>query len=214
MRLCPWPFGPNAKKMARWEKRPCPMPPCPMPHVPRFVRFASHAAAAAKQVKNPHEQSPASLSYSKKRAAWLLFVYYYIVKTESLRDLRFWALWAPTPGIGDGLTVLGGKKKTPPSGGARRAGLSGLGSRVPVLMNQVQQEAESRPLGRCSSPHRMGSGPPPRSPAPPCTHPPYSGFPPCYGPAALRPSPKKENTFLFRLFYFGFFCFCFNYFCF
>ena len=78
------------------------------------------------------------LSYSKKRASWLLFVYYYIVKTESLRDLRFWALWAPTEGTGEASRFLGAKKNTPQSG-ARRAGLSGLGSRVPVLMDQVQR---------------------------------------------------------------------------
>jgi hypothetical protein len=87
-------------------------------------------------VTRPHRP----LSYSKKRAAWLLFVYYYIVKTESLRDLRFWALWAPTEGIGDGLRRPQASrffwgKKHPQWGAARGA----FGSRVPVLMDQVQR---------------------------------------------------------------------------
>ncbi len=107
----PLAIGPNAMM----GERPCPA-----------IRAIRKSRRSSSKVKKKNRTVDRPLSYSKKRAAWLLFVYYYIVKTESLRDLRFWALWAPTEGTGEASRFLGAKK-TPPSG-ARRAGLSGLGS--------------------------------------------------------------------------------------
>jgi hypothetical protein len=130
----PLAIGPNAMM----GERPCPA-----------IRAIRKSRRSSSKVKKKNRTVDRPLSYSKKRAAWLLFVYYYIVKTESLRDLRFWALWAPTEGIGEASGGLGPhgffggqntqKKVGRAARGAFGSRVSGLGSRVPVLMDQVQR---------------------------------------------------------------------------